>query len=130
MDRMFSKIRNIKNIKTVNLNTDTYFSSLDGWTSFNIVICCYCYCCYYCFVWQLSVCLSDTLVLTYARLIHTGQFLNGLAGPIAMGAPPALSAEWFPPEQRTTATAIATVSNVFGLAVSFLLGLYDCTLYI
>ena len=76
------------------------------------------------------MCLSDTLVLTYARLIHTGQFLNGLAGPIAMGAPPALSAEWFPPEQRTTATAIATVSNVFGLAVSFLLGLYDCTLYI
>lgn len=48
--------------------------------------------------------------------------MNGLAGPIAMGAPPALSSEWFPPEQRTTATAIATVSNTLGLAVSFLLG--------
>ncbi|XP_053372758.1 solute carrier family 49 member 4 homolog [Mercenaria mercenaria] len=57
-------------------------------------------------------------------LIHFGQFLNGLAGPIAMGAPPALSAEWFPPEQRTTATAIATVTNTLGLAVSFLLGPY------
>ncbi|XP_060584064.1 solute carrier family 49 member 4 homolog [Ruditapes philippinarum] len=57
-------------------------------------------------------------------LIHFGQFLNGLAGPIAMGAPPSLSAEWFPPEQRTTATAIATVTNTLGLAVSFLLGPY------
>ena len=57
------------------------------------------------------------------RLIHFGQFLNGLAGPIAMGAPPTISAEWFPPEQRTTATAIATVTNTLGLAVSFLLGI-------
>ncbi|KAL4228584.1 Solute carrier 49 member 4 [Mactra antiquata] len=57
-------------------------------------------------------------------LIHFGQFLNGLAGPIAMGAPPALSAEWFPPEQRTTATAIATVTNTLGLAMSFILGPY------
>lgn len=57
-------------------------------------------------------------------LIHFGQFLNGLAGPVAMGAPPALSSEWFPPEQRTTATAIATVTNTLGLAVSFLLGPY------
>ena len=39
-----------------------------------------------------------------------------------MGAPPAVSAEWFPPEQRTTATAIATLFNTMGLAVSFLLG--------
>ncbi|XP_052804242.1 solute carrier family 49 member 4 homolog isoform X2 [Mya arenaria] len=57
-------------------------------------------------------------------LIHFGQFLNGLAGPVAMGAPPAISAEWFPPEQRTTATAIATVANTLGLAVSFLIGPY------
>ena len=56
------------------------------------------------------------------RLIHIGQFLNGLGGPIAMGAPPAISAEWFPPEQRTTATAISTLSNTMGNAVSFLLG--------
>lgn len=62
------------------------------------------------------------LSLILFRLIHFGQFLNGLAGPIAMGAPPALSAEWFPPEQRTTATAIASVTNTLGLAVSFLLG--------
>lgn len=61
-------------------------------------------------------------IFFFISLIHTGQFLNGLAGPIAMGAPPALSAEWFPPEQRTSATALATISNVLGLAVSFLLG--------
>ena len=58
----------------------------------------------------------------FSRLIHIGQFLNGLAGPIAMGGPPALSAEWFVPEQRTTATAIASVANTMGNAVSFILG--------
>ena len=58
----------------------------------------------------------------YFRLIHIGQFLNGLAGPVSMGAPPAISAEWFAPEQRTTATAIASLSNALGCAIGFLLG--------
>ena len=62
------------------------------------------------------------LTFSHSSLIHVGQFLNGLAGPIAMGAPPAISAEWFPPEQRTTATAISSVANTMGNAVSFLLG--------
>ncbi|XP_052254255.1 solute carrier family 49 member 4 homolog isoform X2 [Dreissena polymorpha] len=57
-------------------------------------------------------------------LIHFGQFLNGLAGPIAMGGPPLISAEWFPPEQRTTATAVGLIWNTLGLAVSFILGPY------
>ena len=39
-----------------------------------------------------------------------------------MGAPPALSSEWFAPEQRTTATALSSVANTMGNAVSFLLG--------
>eukprot|EP00058_Branchiostoma_floridae_P020741 XP_002606231.1 hypothetical protein BRAFLDRAFT_84029 [Branchiostoma floridae] len=37
-------------------------------------------------------------------LIHTGQFLDGLAGIITMAAPPVVSSVWFPPEQRTLAT--------------------------
>jgi hypothetical protein len=35
--------------------------------------------------------------------------LNGLAGPVAMGGPPVLSALWFPANERTTATALNIV---------------------
>ena len=55
-------------------------------------------------------------------MIHLGQFFNGLAGPIAMAAGPVLSATWFPPQQRTTATAIQAMSNYIGGALPFLLG--------
>ncbi|XP_070174346.1 solute carrier family 49 member 4-like [Littorina saxatilis] len=55
-------------------------------------------------------------------LTHVGQFLNGLGGPVAMAAPPILSAVWFPPEERTTATAIGTVLNYLGVAASFVMG--------
>ena len=37
-------------------------------------------------------------------LIHAGQFLNGLAGPVAMSSPPVVSSTFFPPQQRTVAT--------------------------
>ncbi|XP_059177516.1 solute carrier family 49 member 4 homolog [Physella acuta] len=55
-------------------------------------------------------------------LIHIGQFLNGLAGPIAMGGFPTLSAAWFPPGQRVTATAIGVSLTFCGGALSFVLG--------
>ncbi|BFZ22592.1 hypothetical protein BsWGS_25631 [Bradybaena similaris] len=57
-------------------------------------------------------------------LIHFGQMLNGLAGPIAMCAIPQISALWFPPNERVTATAIVTSINSFGVAVAFILGPY------
>lgn len=56
--------------------------------------------------------------------IHIGQLLNGLAGPVAMGGPPVLSALWFPANERTTATALNMVLNFLGLAVSFIIGPY------
>ena len=56
------------------------------------------------------------------RLIHVGQLLNGLGGPVAMGGPPAVSAVWFPAKQRTTATAIGSISNGLGVAISFIIG--------
>lgn len=48
--------------------------------------------------------------------------LNGFAGPIAMSAPPVISAVWFPPRQRTTATSIMASANYLGVAVAFIWG--------
>lgn len=55
-------------------------------------------------------------------LIHTGQFLNDLAAPVAMGAPPLVSSTWFPPQQRATATAIASLMSYVGISLSFAIG--------
>lgn len=54
--------------------------------------------------------------------IHGGQFLNGLAGPTIMSAGPYLSTTWFAPDQRATATALATLFSYLGGAASFLVG--------
>ena len=51
-----------------------------------------------------------------------GQILNGLGGPVAMGAAPLMSSHWFPAYQRTTATAFMAVLNGVGVAVSFIIG--------
>ena len=56
------------------------------------------------------------------RTANIGQIFVGLAGPICQGGPPALSATWFPANQRTTSTAIATVALVIGTSFSFLIG--------
>lgn len=56
------------------------------------------------------------------RLIHGGQFLNGLAGPTIMSAGPFLSTTWFAPDQRATATAVASLFSYLGGAASFLVG--------
>ena len=55
-------------------------------------------------------------------LLHAGQFLNGLAGPVAMSTPPVVSSLFFPPNQRATATSIMAVSNYLGVALTFLVG--------
>lgn len=56
------------------------------------------------------------------RLIHGGQLLNGLAGPTVMNAAPFLSTTWFSPDERATATAIASLLNSLGSAAAFLVG--------
>ncbi|XP_056119140.1 solute carrier family 49 member 4 [Rhinichthys klamathensis goyatoka] len=67
-----------------------------------------------------SVPLKD---LHYRRwLIHGGQLLNGLAGPTIMSAGPLLSTTWFAPDQRATATAVASLVGYLGSACSFLIG--------
>ncbi|XP_049450025.1 solute carrier family 49 member 4 [Epinephelus fuscoguttatus] len=55
-------------------------------------------------------------------LIHGGQFLNGLAGPTIMSAGPFLSTTWFAPDQRATATAVASLFSYLGGAASFVIG--------
>ncbi|XP_030435716.1 solute carrier family 49 member 4 isoform X1 [Gopherus evgoodei] len=56
------------------------------------------------------------------KLIHGGQLLNGLAGPTVMNAAPFLSTTWFSPDERATATAIASLLNYLGAACAFLIG--------
>jgi FLVCR family MFS transporter len=56
------------------------------------------------------------------RLANAGAFLNGAAGPVAMAASPVLSSVWFPPNERTTATAISSTLNYLGVALSFVVG--------
>lgn len=55
-------------------------------------------------------------------LIHGGQLLNGLAGPTIMSAGPFLSTTWFAPDQRATATAVASLFSYLGGAASFVVG--------
>lgn len=55
-------------------------------------------------------------------VIHCAQFITGIGGPIAMAAAPMVSAAWFPPEQRTTATAISSLACYSGTALSFVIG--------
>ena len=63
-----------------------------------------------------------SLLFFYARLNHIGLFLNGLAGPVALSAPPLVSAYWFPPKQRTTATALTSLAAYYGVSFSFVIG--------
>ncbi|XP_074648141.1 solute carrier family 49 member 4-like isoform X2 [Tubulanus polymorphus] len=63
---------------------------------------------------------SDPKIATC--LIHVCGVLNGLAGPAVMIGPTVLSSTWFPPDERTTATAISSVVLYVGLGLGFLLG--------
>lgn len=67
-------------------------------------------------------CLPVANLTLQTWFIHCGQFITGIGGPIAMAAAPMVSATWFPPEQRTTATAISSLACYSGTALSFLIG--------
>lgn len=55
-------------------------------------------------------------------LVFISAALAGIAGVMALAAPPYISALWFPPNQRTTATGIPNIMNQLGMSGSFLLG--------
>jgi len=48
-------------------------------------------------------------VSAFTWMCHLCAILNGMAGIIVFSAPSAVSAAWFPPEERTTATGIAII---------------------
>ena len=62
------------------------------------------------------------MVYAISRCAHLGNIFVGLAGPVAFAAGPVLSSVWFPPHQRTTATAIATIAGFAGAAACFVVG--------
>ncbi|XP_031568006.1 solute carrier family 49 member 4-like, partial [Actinia tenebrosa] len=62
--------------------------------------------------------------LTRTILLNIGQCISMLSTPVGLGAPPSISATWFPPEERTTATAISTLVAYIGLPVAFIIGPY------
>ena len=66
--------------------------------------------------------LFSTDPTAYLVTAHLGSISNAVSGVIVMAAPAALSASWFPADQRTTATTISQVANGLGNAVSFYFG--------
>ncbi|KAH3766136.1 transporter, major facilitator subfamily protein [Pelomyxa schiedti] len=54
--------------------------------------------------------------------LHIGQILNAICGPVAMVSVPRVACVWFPDKERTTATAIAFISNGAGFVLGFVVG--------
>lgn len=52
---------------------------------------------------------------------HTGQIINAACGPLVMAPVSQLSCLWFGPNERTRATTLAIMANIFGGTVSFLI---------
>jgi len=57
----------------------------------------------------------------FTILCHISAVLNGIPGIIVTSAPPAVSAAWFPPDERVTATSISQMLNNIGQGLSFLI---------
>lgn len=55
-------------------------------------------------------------------IIFLGHLITMLPSFIANGGPPVVSSTWFPPEERTTATAIGTLAANLGSALAFFIG--------
>ena len=64
-----------------------------------------------------------TSVPEYATwLMNLGAIFNGIAGTVFFAGPALLASIWFPPGQRTTATAISSFVGNVGFAATFILG--------
>jgi len=67
--------------------------------------------------------LQDAHISDYVFTVscHVCAILNGISNVVVGSAPLVISSEWFPPEERVTATSIAQVFNGLGTGMSFLL---------
>ena len=63
----------------------------------------------------------DLSEAVFTVLCHVCACLNGVSGILFCSAPPVISATWFPPDERVTATSIGQMFNGLGNGVSFLL---------
>eukprot|EP00298_Acanthocystis_sp_HF-20_P016323 c21450_g6_i6.p1 GENE.c21450_g6_i6~~c21450_g6_i6.p1 ORF type:complete len:464 (+),score=165.85 c21450_g6_i6:66-1457(+) len=54
-------------------------------------------------------------------LIHLGQIVNAICGPMVMATPSMVSQTWFGDGERTTSTAVGSLANNFGSAAGFLM---------
>ena len=54
-------------------------------------------------------------------LIHIGAIVNCIAGPFELALGPLISATWFPPHQRTTSTALASLAPYVGTGLAFII---------
>ena len=54
--------------------------------------------------------------------MNIGQLISCFSLPITLQAPPMVSSNWFPTNERTTATAIGLMLSHVGLAAGFLIG--------
>ena len=55
-------------------------------------------------------------------LAHLGMFINSIGGPVELALGPLISAAWFPPHQRTTSTALASLAGYVGTGMAFIVG--------
>lgn len=69
----------------------------------------------------ISGCFPFNLFLIY-RLMNLCAILNGIAGTVPFAGPALVANTWFPPQQRTTATAVSSVFNYGGVAMAFVIG--------
>jgi hypothetical protein len=62
---------------------------------------------------------DTTITLEPLENVILGTIFVALAQPFVQCTPPLLSAQWFPPQERATATAIALNFNQVGIATAF-----------
>ena len=64
--------------------------------------------------------LSNLQIQTW--LAHFGSIFNSIGAPLATSLGSLISAVWFPPHQRTTSTAIASLAPYVGAGLAFIIG--------
>merc|ERR1711887_204796 len=63
----------------------------------------------------------DLPELIFTVSCHICAILNGFSGILLCSTPPAISAAWFPPNERVTATSIGQTLNCLGGGLVYLL---------